>query len=55
MSNTNTEASGIEKLAIIIKMMEAMGLYTEANTISLDKGVQISAAVQKAITDTLAA
>lgn len=55
MENTNTETSGIEKLAIIVKMMEAMGLSEDANNISLDKGVQISAAVQKAITDTLAA
>ena len=25
MNNRNTEASGIEKLAIVVKMMEAMG------------------------------
>ena len=55
MSNTNTEISGIEKLVIVVKMMEVMGLSEDANTMSLDKGVQISAAVQKAITDTLAA
>lgn len=54
MSIKNTEVSGIEKLAIVVKMMEAMGLAEDANNISLEKGVSISMAVQKAIIDTLA-